>query len=100
MPKLKHKPPSYSLHKASGQAVVKIDGRSFLGQLRGSSDDSRGWTFLGKAVRDQRWKLYQDGQFFDVQADPMEKQPIRPGDESPEGRAARARLHAVLDSTK
>ena len=33
MPKLKHKPPSYSLHKASGQAVVKIDGRAhYLGK--------------------------------------------------------------------
>lgn len=32
MPRLKHKPPSYSLHKASGQAVVKLDGRShYLG---------------------------------------------------------------------
>lgn len=32
MPKLKHKPPSYSLHKASGQAIVKIDGRThYLG---------------------------------------------------------------------
>lgn len=33
MPKLKHQPPSYSLHKASGQAVVKIDGRvKYLGK--------------------------------------------------------------------
>ncbi len=33
MPKLKHKLPNYSLHKASGQAVVKIDGRShYLGK--------------------------------------------------------------------
>ena len=32
MPKLKHKPPSYFLHKASGQAIVKIDGRThYLG---------------------------------------------------------------------
>lgn len=38
MPKLKHKPPSYSLHKASGQAVVKIDGRArYLGKY-GSSE--------------------------------------------------------------
>ena len=27
MPTLKHRPLSYSLHKASGQAIVKIDGR-------------------------------------------------------------------------
>ena len=33
MPRLKHKLPSYSLHKASGQAVVKIDGRAhYLGK--------------------------------------------------------------------
>ena len=33
MPRLKHKPPSYSLHKASGQAVVKFDGQvHYLGK--------------------------------------------------------------------
>ena len=33
MPRLKHKLPSYSLHKASGQAVVKFDGRAhYLGK--------------------------------------------------------------------
>lgn len=32
MPKLKHKSPSYFLHSASGQAIVKIDGRThYLG---------------------------------------------------------------------
>ena len=32
MPKLKHKPPTYSLHKASGQAVVHLDGHDhYLG---------------------------------------------------------------------
>ncbi len=31
-PKLKPEPATYSLHKASGQAVVKLDGRShYLG---------------------------------------------------------------------
>ena len=35
MPKLRHKPPSYSLHKASGQAVVKVNGRChYLGKYR------------------------------------------------------------------
>ena len=34
MPRLKNKPPSYCLHKASGQAVVWLDGRShYLGKL-------------------------------------------------------------------
>jgi integrase len=33
MPKLRHKPPTYSLHKASGQAVVTIDGHDhYLGK--------------------------------------------------------------------
>jgi hypothetical protein len=33
MPRLKYKLPSYSLHKASGQAVVKFDGHAhYLGK--------------------------------------------------------------------
>jgi hypothetical protein len=38
MPRLKNKPPDYCLHKASGQAVVKLDGRSHYLGIYGSPE--------------------------------------------------------------
>jgi hypothetical protein len=48
-------------------------------------------------VRDKRWKLYADGELYDVPADTLEQNP-NPSD--PEAVAARKRLQAVLDSIK
>jgi hypothetical protein len=48
-------------------------------------------------VRDQRWKLCDDGRLFDVAADPLEEHPLEPGFEGPEASAARQRLQPVLD---
>ena len=43
-------------------------------------------------ARDQRWKLYSDGRFYDISMDVLEQHPIS-GD-SP----ARRKLQAALDS--
>jgi len=87
---------------------VTIDGRSFLPQLRGQKSTPRDWIFcwyqrnpgntLYRFARDQRWKLYANGNLYDVPADPLEKNPIEPGQGGPEAEEARARLQAVLDS--
>jgi arylsulfatase A len=86
-----------------------IDGQSFLPQLLGKKGRPRKWIFchydpkwLGRKeavrfVRDKRWKLYDNGDLFDVQADTLERSP------NPVGRevaSARKRLRAVLDSMK
>ena len=104
-----------TLAEAAGASLpegVKIDGRSFYPQLRGRPGNPRGWVFLSSAgkkaaksspeglVRDRRWKLYHDGRLFDVQADPFEQKPIRPGEGTQEAKAARKRLQAVLDSIR
>jgi hypothetical protein len=47
-------------------------------------------------VRDQRWKLYNDGRLFDVETDPMEQSPVT-ADSSTEATLARKRLALVLD---
>lgn len=79
------------LETATGFVMQRpaIDGQSFLPQLRGEAGHAREWVFChysglkpatngaGKAfIRDQRWKLYDNGQFYDVQNDRNENQPL------------------------
>lgn len=90
-----------------------VDGRSFFPQLRGEKGNPRDWVFCyyhpkmkkGKwelkiFARDRRYKLYRNGQLFDIPADPLEGNPIKPGGGGKEATAARKRLQAVLDSMK
>ena len=63
------------------------DGRSFAGRLTGKKADPRDWIFChydprwgnfkpARWVMNKRWKLYEDGRFFDVLSDPREQSPI------------------------
>jgi len=84
-----------------------IDGRSFLPQLRGEKGNPREWIFchydpkwLGRKeatrfVRDKKWKLYADGNLYNVSADTLEQNPNPAG---PEAAEARIRLQAILRS--
>jgi arylsulfatase A len=63
---------------------AKIDGQSFLSQLRGETGTPRKWIYSwysprGEQLREftfnHRYKLYQTGEFFDLAADPAEKNP-------------------------
>ena len=95
------------LSGASPLEGMILDGQSFLSQLRGKKGKSREWIFchydpkwLGRKeavrfVRDKRWKLYDNGDLFDVPADTLEK---NPNPVSREAASARKRLQAVLDS--
>ncbi len=86
-----------------------VDGQSILPQLRGKKGKPRKWIFchydpkwLGRKeavrfVRDKRWKLYDNGDLFDVPVDTLEKNPNPSG---PEAASARKRLQAVLNSIK
>ena len=89
-------------------ANMKVDGRSFLPQLRGKKGNPREWIFChydprwGKRprrrfVRDKRWKLYAKGDLYDITADVLEQNPNPVGREAAE---AQERLQAVLDSIK
>ncbi|MBI4601897.1 MAG: sulfatase-like hydrolase/transferase [Planctomycetes bacterium] len=61
---------------------LALDGRSFLPQLRGERGQPREWSYSWfsrdggpagvESARTQRFKLYGDGRFFDVEADPGE----------------------------
>jgi hypothetical protein len=84
-----------------------LDGQSFLPQLRGKKGKPRKWIFCHydpkwldrkeavRFVRDKRWKLYDNGDLFDVPADTLEKNPNPAG---PEAASVRNRFQAVLNS--
>ncbi|HOA75929.1 MAG TPA: sulfatase-like hydrolase/transferase [Phycisphaerae bacterium] len=84
-------------------AGVTLDGRSFASALRrdATAGGTREWIFsqLGenRVIRDKRYKLWSDGRFFDLQADPLERQDLS-GSELPAHQAAREKLQRVLDS--
>ncbi len=93
----------------------EIDGRGFWDRLRGGPGNPREWLYTYYFprpyaeqfttpyahpevlyVRDKRYKLYGNGQLFDLQADPAESRPLPTGHAA--SRSARARLGAALRS--
>jgi len=100
--------------EAAGQPLpqdIKLDGRSFLPQLRGEHvkgrdyiycwhDPRPGWDkaefTLQIFARDQTWKLYSDGRLFNVAADQQEKKPITRSEDTVASKRARAKLEPVL----
>ncbi|MFQ5810672.1 MAG: sulfatase-like hydrolase/transferase, partial [Armatimonadota bacterium] len=80
---------------------VTLDGRSFASRLRGTGPAPRPWAFCESGnnywARTQRWKLLNDGRLIDMEADPREKQPIRPAADTAESAAARRQLLQAFD---
>lgn len=100
-----------TLCEAAGAAVPgarEIDGRSFLPQLLGRTGQPREWLHAWWArdggtpkfefVMSTRHKLYRDGRFYDLTADPLEENPPLSVDSLTGERAVAARqLQAALD---
>ncbi len=88
-------------------AKLKIDGRSFLPQLKGERGNPREWTFCWYArnggptgkefARDHRYKLYRNGAFYDIEQDVLEKSPLSLDQVSESIQARHAKLQAVLE---
>ncbi|MCP4784108.1 MAG: sulfatase-like hydrolase/transferase [Fuerstiella sp.] len=61
---------------------VQIDGQSFAAEIQGQEPrvPPRGWCltqyYKTRAVRDQRFKLYSSGEFYDLSEDPLEQHNI------------------------
>jgi arylsulfatase A len=83
---------------AGAAAPPGLDGVSFAPQLRGEPGQPREWVhtlFVGKYfVREARWKLRENGNLFDA---PYGEKLIAPENDTPESKAVRFRLQAVLD---
>jgi arylsulfatase A len=63
---------------------VKFDGKSFVGSFLGKKESTRTFAFSeskgGQAfVRNQRYKLYANGKFYDISIDPEERKPLAKG---------------------
>ena len=83
-----------------------IDGRSFLPQIRGERGHPREWVFCyyakkgqkpengTAAIWDRRWKLYGNGQMYDVKNDVLEKAPLKVL--SKDAEEAKSRLQKAL----
>jgi len=89
-----------------------FDGRSFFPQLHDERGNPRHWLFfhhdplpgwskdgytLQRWAQDKRWKLYDDGRFFDVRVDVLEENSITLGECNLEAEEARQKLQSVLD---
>lgn len=86
-----------------------MDGRTFLPQLKGEQGDSRDWMYFhfepmsgrvyrfARYIRTHQYKLYDDGNLFDVNADPEEQSPFLVDSDNDERAAVRAQLAPVFD---
>lgn len=89
-----------------------IDGVSFLPQLRGDRGAPREWIYCWYSPRqkadmtvrefafDHEHKLYRDGRFFDLRADPFEETPLQTAALKGAAASAAARLQGVLAQFK
>jgi arylsulfatase A len=86
---------------------LNIDGRSFLPQLMGETGNPRQWIYIWYArnggptgaefTRNQRYKLYRDGKFYDIEKDVLEKNPLNRSSLSADDVAVHETLQSALD---
>ncbi len=83
---------------------VKLDGHSFAAQIKGQPGTPRDWIYVQLAgdryVRDARWKLTGDGNFFDLKEAPFKELAVPADTADPAAKAARAKLQAALGDLK
>ena len=88
-----------------------IDGRSFLPQLKGEKGNPRDWIYCwysrnGKEseakvfARNQHYKLYRTGEFYDIQNDVLEKKPLPKNDLDSDAKQIKAMLQNALNKYK
>lgn len=81
-------------------AGVKFDGTSFAPQLRGQPGMPRDWIFVqlgaGWYVRNDGWKLNQNGELFSMKDAPFVEAPIAADTTDADALAAKTKLTAIL----
>jgi arylsulfatase A len=90
-------------------AGAKIDGRSFLPQVRGAKGQPRDWVYSWYSPRqqanltvrefafNQSYKLYRTGEFYDLKGDIEEKTALKVASLTGERAAAARLLQGALD---
>lgn len=85
-------------------AERELDGHSFAPLLTGDAFDPREFAYAqhhGKFwVRTKRYKLYDNGNLFDVASDPLEKKPLSQDQLSPEAKQAKERLESAIQQLR
>lgn len=92
-------------------AELNIDGRSFLPRLRGEKGMPREWIYCWYSqdgtsddarefTRNQNYKLYRDGAFYDVRQGDADKKPLNTSSLDADALAAKTTLQAALDKFK
>jgi arylsulfatase A len=90
---------------------LDIDGRSFISQLRGENGEAREWIYswysrqgeVSEArvfARNQRYKLYDSGEFFEIPRDFDELNPLIFEELDSEAKGVYQMLEGVLDGYK
>ena len=89
-----------------------IDGVSFADRLLGGNGDSRDWIFVPfeprpgwdkdkylqlTFVRDRKYKLYGNGEFYDVESDVLEANPVQMSQRTGEQRRIAEKFRSVMD---
>ena len=99
------------LLQASGQPSLpksETDGISFYGQLFGENENTREWIFCHYApnwgkfesrryVQNKDWKLYGNGEFYNLAKDSLEKNPLNTKEQSIEIQATVTKFQSVLN---
>lgn len=90
------------LELAGTKPQAGVDGVSFASVLRKRQPAPREWVhslYKGEwFIRDGRWKFRETGDLYDVSRSPARETLVKPGDDSPASREARARLQAAAAS--
>ncbi len=83
---------------------IKIDGKSFVPQLRGEDGEKRPWAYVQLGghwfVRDSRFKLNERGELFDMSDAPFTEKPVAAAEDTDQSKAARQRLTGALAELK
>ena len=90
------------LDLAGAPSPENIDGISFASGLLGAEGVARNWVHVLYGdqyfVRDDRYKLRENGELYDVSGAPHVETLVEPGSESPGAAASRQTLNRVLDN--
>ena len=88
-----------------------LDGISFYQQLFGDNSKARDWIFCHyypnwgnfepkRYVQNKEWKLYDNGELYNLETDILEKNPLSIDDQSPDLKSTLDEFTEVLNNFK